>query len=182
MVSDVGGYISSGGAPESGHQSERRSFDEGSRRKVAPAVVKKFANLSLKDKDGTPSAPIALRLEPWGHIPEPPKERLEFLKKLLGDSSEGHNRPLRLLGGEGHHHHNSRPPSPTRSSLSRSASLSRSTSLSRTLSSTFRGDKTPVAKTSLVECFKRFTNVEVLDGDNKFACEECAKVPHPIFS
>jgi hypothetical protein len=39
-----------------------------------------------------------------------------------------------------------------------------------------RGDKNPVAKTTLTECFKRFTSVEVLDGDNKFACEECAKV------
>jgi len=176
MVSDVGGYISSGGAPESGHQTERRSFDEGSRKKIAPAVVKKLANLSLKDKDGTSAGPIALRLEPWGHIPEPPKERLEFLKKLLGESSEGHSRPPQLLDGERHRHRNSRPSSPTSSSLSRSASLS------RTLSSTFRGDRHPVAKTSLLECFKRFTNVEVLDGDNKFACEECAKVPHQTFS
>jgi len=176
MASDVGGYISSGGAHESGHQNERRSFDEGSRKKVAPAVVKKFANLSLKDNDGTPARSIALRLEPWGHIPEPPKERLEFLKKLLGDSSEGLNRPPQFLDGEGHRHRNSRPSSP------RSSSLSRSASLSRTLSSTFRGDKTPVAKTTLLECFKRFTNVEVLDGDNKFACEECAKVSHQTFS
>jgi hypothetical protein len=166
MASDVGGYMSSGGTAETG-QSERRSFDEGTRKNVGP-VVKKLAKLSLKDKDSTPSAPVSLRLEPWGHIPDPPQERHEFIKKLLGDQ-EGRPRRPRFLGGEGHH--NSRAPSPAPSPLSRS------TSLSRTLS-TIRGDKNPVPKTSLAECFKRFTSVEVLDGDNKFACEECAKVPH----
>lgn len=171
MASDVGGYVSSGGQPEHGYQSERRSFDEGTRKKVGP-VVKKFANLSLKDKDSTPTAPIALRLEPWGHIPEPPKERHEFIKKLLDDAEGGH-RLSKLLGGNGNHHHSPRAASPNPSKLSRS------TSLSRTIS-TIRGDKNPVPKTSLVECFKRFTSVEILDGDNKFACEECAKVTTPI--
>jgi len=173
MASDVGGYISSGNQPESGHQSERRSFDEGDRKRVT--LGKKFAKLSLNDK--TPAAPgsspLALRLEPWGEIPEPPKERHEYLKRLLDEPSNAHGL-ARLLGGEsGHRHHHShrRESSP--------ASLSRSTSLSRTLSRISE----KVSKTSLTECFKRFTSVETLDGDNRFACEECAKVPThaPLF-
>jgi len=169
MASDVGGYLSSGGNVESGHHSERRSFDEGDRKRVA--LGRKFAKLSLTDnqsRDTFPGAIVPLRLEPWGQIPDPPKERHEFIKKLLNDSA-GENRLSRLLGGEGsHHHHNTRASSPSPSPLSRSSSLSRGFSL--------RGDKNPVAKTSLTDCFKRFTSVEVLDGDNKFACEECAKV------
>jgi hypothetical protein len=112
---------------------------------------------------------VTLRLEPWGQIPEPPKERHDYIKTLLHEHSEGH-RLSRLLGGDSNHHHHTRA-----SSSSGPSSLSRSSSLSRTLSS-IRSDKNPVAKTSVTECFKRFTSVEVLDGDNKFACEECAKV------
>lgn len=172
MASDVGGYMSSGGNLESGHHAERRSFDEGDRKKVA--LGRKFAKLSLEDKlsSDTPSSavPIALRLEPWGHIPDPPTERHEYIKKLLGESHEGH-RLSRLLGGDSSHHdHHTRTSSPSPYPLSRSSSLSRT--LSR-----IGSDKNPVAKTSLTDCFKRFTSVEVLDGDNKFACEECAKVP-----
>ena len=170
MASDVGGYMSSSGQPESGHHTERRSFDEGDRKKVA--LGRKFAKLSLEDKTSTDSSssvpPLALRLEPWGHIPDPPKERQEYIKKLLGESQESH-RLSRLLGGDSsHHHHNTRASSPSASPLSRSSSLSRT--FSRI------GSEKPVAKTSLTDCFKRFTSVEVLDGDNKFACEECAKV------
>jgi hypothetical protein len=168
MASDVGGYMSSGGPVDSGHHSERRSFDENDRKKVA-LVGKKFAKLSLTDNqsmDGVPSAPIGLRLEPWGRIPDPPKERHEYIKKLLGEPSDG-LRLSRLLGGDGSHHHHTRASSPSASPLSRSSSLSRSFSL--------RGAKDPVAKTSVTDCFKRFTSVEILDGDNKFACEECAK-------
>ena len=172
MASDVGGYMSSGGHPESGRQSERRSLDEGDRRKAS--FGRKFAKLSLEDKpsldSSVPAIPVALRLEPWGYIPDPPKERHEYIKKLLGEPQEGH-RLSRLLGGDSshHHHHNTRASSPS------SSPLSRSTSLSRTLSR-IGSDKNPVAKTSLTDCFKRFASVEVLDGDNKFACEECAKV------
>lgn len=174
MASDVGGYMSSGGQPESGHHSERRSFDEGDRKKVA--LGRKFAKLSLEDKSSPDSSlsapPLALRLEPWGHIPDPPKERHEYIKKLLGEVQEGH-RLSRLLGGDtSHHHHHTRASSPSASPLSRSSSLSRT--LSRI------GSEKPVAKTSLTDCFKRFTNVEVLDGDNKFACEECAKVSNSL--
>jgi hypothetical protein len=168
MVSDVGGYLSSGGTAESGHHSERRSFDEGDRKRAA--LGRKFAKLSLDDRSSTdtsPTAPSALRLEPWGIIPDPPKERLEYIKKLLGDSSNDNGRISRLLSGESGHRHN-------RATSSSPSPLSRSSSLSRALSR--KGDKNPVAKTSLIECFKRFTTVEVLDGDNKFACEECAKV------
>jgi len=169
MASDVGGYISSGGNAESGHNSERRSFDEGDRKKVA--LGRKFAKLSLKDnkqsQDSSLSAPVALRLEPWGRIPDPPKERHEYIKKLLSDFSSENNRLSGLLGGDATHHQ-------TPALSASPSSLSRSSSLSRTFS--LRGDKNPVAKTSLTECFKRFTSVEVLDGDNKFACEECAKV------
>jgi hypothetical protein len=148
-------------------QSERRSFDEGDRKRVA--LGRKFAKLSLTDNsETTPVTPAALRLEPWGRIPEPPKERHDYIKTLLSEQSEGH-RLSRLLGGESNHHHHTRASSPSPSPLSRS------TSLSRTLSS-MRSDKNPVPKTSITECFKRFTSVEVLDGDNKFACEECAKV------
>jgi hypothetical protein len=162
--------MSSGGNQESGVRSERRSLDEGDRKKVA--LGRKFAKLSLEDKSSSETSssavPIALRLEPWGHIPDPPKERHDYIKKLLGESHEGH-RLSRLLGGDStHHHHHTRASSPSPSPLSRS------TSLSRTLSRI--GDKNPVAKTSLTDCFKRFTSVEILDGDNKFACEECAKV------
>ena len=32
---------------------------------------------------------------------------------------------------------------------------------------------------SIQDCLKEFTSVEVLDGDNKFACEECAKFLYP---
>ena len=167
MASDVGGYLSSGGNVESGHHSERRSFDEGDRKKVA--LGRKLAKLSLTDnRDLSPAAPIALRLEPWGRIPDPPKERHDYIKKLLADASNDNNRLSRLLGGDAGHHHHTRASSPSPSPLSRSSSLSRTFSLSR--------DKNPVAKTSLTDCFKRFTSVEILDGDNKFACEECAKV------
>jgi len=169
MASDVGGYLSSAGNGESGHHSERRSFDEGDRKKVA--LGRKFAKLSLSDtKSGATSgsAPIPLRLEPWGRIPEPPKERQEYIKKLLNNSAGENNRLSQLLGGNGSHHHHTRASSPSPSPLSRSSSLSRGFSL--------RGDKNPVAKTSLADCFKKFTSVEILDGDNKFACEECAKV------
>jgi len=172
MASDVGGYMSSNGQAESGHASERRSFDEGDRKKVA--LGKKFAKLSLNDirlRDTSPSAPIPSRLEPWGEIPEPPKERHEYIKKLLGEPDR--TSLSRLLGGDPshHHHHHTRASSPSPSPLSRSSSLSRTFSL--------RGDKNPVAKTTLTECFKRFTSVEILDGDNKFACEECAKLLYP---
>ena len=171
MASDVGGYLSSGGNVESGHHSERRSFDEGDRKKVA--LGRKFAKLSLTDNSSRDTSPVAvtpLRLEPWGRIPDPPKERHEYIKRLLNDSAGSESRLSRLLGGDAshHHHHHTRASSPSPSPLSRSSSLSRGFSL--------RGDKNPVAKTSLVDCFKRFTSVEVLDGDNKFACEECAKV------
>jgi len=167
MASDVGGYLSSGGRGESGHQSERRSFDEGERKKIA--LGKKFAKLTLNDKGlvSSGSSPVVLRLEPWGEIPDPPRERHEYLKKLLGDSNDRHGL-ARLLGGDSSHHHHhshSRESSPT--------PLSRSSSLTRTLSRI--GEKT--AKTSVKECLNRFTTVETLDGDNKFACEECAKVP-----
>jgi hypothetical protein len=162
MASDVGGYMSSTGQIDSGNISERRSFDEGDRKKVA--LGRKFAKLSLTDTTESPiSSPM--RLEPWGHIPDPPKERHEYIKKLLGEYSE--NRLSRLLGGDSSHHQH-------HSQSSGSSPLSRSSSISRTLSR--MSDKNPVAKTSLTECFKRFTSVEVLDGDNKFACEECAKV------
>ena len=167
MASDVGGYMSSSGHFESG-PSARRSFDEGDRKKVA--LGRRFAKLSLTDNTETsPTTPVTLRLEPWGQIPEPPKERHDYIKTLLHEHSEGH-RLSRLLGSDSnHHHHHTRASSPGPSSLSRSSSLS------RTLSS-IRSDKNPVAKTSVTECFKKFTSVEVLDGDNKFACEECAKV------
>lgn len=169
MASDVGGYMSNGGTVDSGHPSERRSFDEGDRKKVV--LGRKFAKLSLIDTKGSqnssPAAPAALRLEPWGQIPDPPKERHEYIKKLLADPSTENNRLSRLLGGDATHHH-THASSPSPSTLSRSSSLSRTFSM--------RGVKNPVAKTSLTECFKRFTAVEVLDGDNKFACEECAKV------
>jgi len=172
MASDVGGYMSNGATVDSGHHSERRSFDEGDRKKVA--LGRKFAKLSLTDskgpRDPSLTAPIALRLEPWGQIPDPPKERYEYIKKLLGDSSNENNRLSRLLGGDAAHHHNTRTSSPSPSPLSRSSSLSRTFSM--------RGEKNPVAKTSLTECFKKFTSVEILDADNKFACEECAKVTH----
>jgi hypothetical protein len=169
MASDVGGYLSSGGPAESGHQSERRSFDEGERKKIA--LGKKFAKLTLNDKGGasTGTSPHALRLEPWGEIPEPPRERHEYLKKLLGEPSNNHGLARRLGGDPSHRHHShSRESSP--------APVSRSSSLTRTLSRI--GEKT--AKTSLKECFNRFTSVETLDGDNRFACEECAKVYSPI--
>ena len=156
MASDVSGYISSGGnAPESGYYLERRSFDKGDRKKVA--LGRKFA-----------AAPIALRLEPWGRIPDPPKERHEFIKKLLSDTSEENRRISRLLGGDSGNKHHTRASSPSSSPLLSSSSLSRKFSINC--------DKNPVAKSSLSECFKRFTSGEVLDGDNKFACEECAKV------
>jgi hypothetical protein len=110
-----------------------------------------------------------MRLEPWGQIPDPPKERHEYIKKLLGESSS-ENRLSRLLGGDsiGHHHARGSSPSPS--------PPSRSSSLSRAMGRIGNSDKNPVAKTTITECFKRFTSVEVLDGDNKFACEECAKV------
>jgi hypothetical protein len=168
MASDVGGYISSNGNLESGHHSERRSFDEGDRKKVA--LGRKFAKLSLEDKgskDPSPG-PVALRLEPWGQIPDPPKERHDYIKKLLNDASNGNGRLSRLLVADVGHHSQKGVASSSSSPLSRSSSLSRKFTISR--------DKNPVAKTSLTECFKRFTSVEVLDGDNKFACEECAKV------
>ena len=164
MASDVGGYLSSGANAESGHHSERRSFDEGDRKRVS-IVGRKLAKLSLEDRssrDSSPTAPLGLRLEPWGHIPEPPKERHEYIKKLLGDEKDS-NRLSRLVSGESRH---GRATSPSPSPLLRSSSLSRGF---------LRGDKNPVAKSSLTECLKRFTSVEVLDGDNKFACEECAK-------
>lgn len=172
MASDVGGYISSTGNGDSGYQSGRRSLDEGDRKRVT--LGKKFAKLSLQDsksRDTSPAAvPAALRLEPWGRIPDPPKERQEYLKKLLSDSYENSsNNPLsRLLGGESSNAHHARASSPNASPLLRSASLSRTFSR--------KGDRNPVAKTSIIECFKKFTTVEVLDGENKFACEECAKV------
>ena len=168
MASDVGGYISSSGNAESGHHSERRSFDEGDRKKVA--LGRKFAKLSLEDKDSKDLSPgpVALRLEPWGRIPDPPKERHEYIKKLLHDASNENGRLSRLLGADVGHHNQTHAASSSSSPLLRSSSLSRKFSISR--------DKNPVAKTSLTECFKRFTSVEVLDGDNKFACEECAKV------
>jgi hypothetical protein len=172
MASDVGGYMSSGGnTPESGHYSERRSFDEGDRKKVV--LGRKFAKLSLtenKESSGnvSPASSIGLRLEPWGRIPDPPKERHEYIKKLLNDTSDENRRISRLLGGDSGHDYHTRASSPSPSPLLRSSSLSRKFSINR--------DKNPVAKTSLSECFKRFTSVEVLDGDNKFACEECAKV------
>ena len=166
MASDVGGYVSSGGQGDSQTTTERHSFDENDRRKVA-LVGKKFAKLSLMSgqSNATPAAPITLRLEPWGKIPDPPKERHEYIKNLLTEP-EGH-RLSRLLGGDTSHHH-AGASIPSSSTVSRSSSLSRSFSL--------RKDKDPVAKTSLLECFKKFTTVEILDGDNKFACEECAKV------
>lgn len=166
MASDVGGYLSSVGNIDAGHQSERRSFDEGDRKKVA-VVSRKFATLSLTDNKAAESAPLTLRLEPWGSIPEPPRERQEYIKKLLGDNTEN-GRLSRLLGGDSGGPH-TRASSPSPSPLSRSSSLSRTFSTRKT-------EKAPVAKTSLSECFKKFTSVEVLDGDNKFACEECAKV------
>jgi hypothetical protein len=166
MASDVGGYMSSTGQIDSGNISARRSFDEGDRKKVA--LGRKFAKLSLTDTtESINSSPM--RLEPWGHIPDPPKERHEYIKKLLGEDSE--NRLSRLLGGDSSHHSSHHQHHPQSSG---SSPLSRSSSISRTLSRI--SDKNPVAKTSLTECFKRFTSVEVLDGDNKFACEECAKV------
>lgn len=166
MASDVGGYMSSTGQIESGHQSERRSFDEGDRKKVA--LGRKFAKLSLTDTLGETTPVMSpIRLEPWGVIPDPPKERHDYIKKLLGEGESNRPSLVRLLGGDSNHHH-TRGASPGPSGLSRSASLSRT--LSRI------GDKNPVAKTSLTECFKKFTSVEILDGDNKFACEECAKV------
>ena len=170
MASDVGGYLSSGGPAESGHHSERRSLDEGERKKIA--LGKKFAKLTLKDKGQvTPgSSPLGLRLEPWGEIPEPPRERHEYLKNLFGEPNSNHVIG-QLLGGDSahrHHHSQGRESSPN--------PLSRSSSLSRTLSRI--GERT--SKTSLKECFNRFTNVETLDGDNKFACEECAKVRHHL--
>ena len=171
MASDVGGYLSSAGNVDGGHQSERRSFDEGDRKKVAVAS-RKFAKLSLTDQKSTEATPVALRLEPWGNIPDPPKERQEYIKKLLGDNNEN-GRLSKLLGGDAGHHH-TRAASPSPSPLSRSSSLSRTFSTRRT-------EKAPVAKTSLSECFKKFTSVEVLDGDNKFACEECAKVRYLQF-
>jgi hypothetical protein len=167
MASDVGGYISTGG--QSGQGEERRSFDEGDRKKVA--LGKRFANLNLWDTHTTESPPIALRLEPWGEIPEPPKERREYLKTLLGERHNGHGGG-KLLGGDAshqiHHHENQ-----GRSSSPAPSGLSRSSSLSRTLS---RIGEKATPKISVNDCFKRFTSVETLDGDNKFACEECAKV------
>ena len=85
MASDVGGYMPNGGTVDSGLRSERRSFDERDRKKIV--LGRKFAKLSLTDnkesQDPSLTAPVALRLEPWGRIPDPPKERHEYIKKLL---------------------------------------------------------------------------------------------------
>src|ERR1700738_891257 len=103
MASDVGGYLSSNGHVDSGHMSERRSFDEGDRKKVSKVALRsKFAKLSLVGTsagDPTTVAVSPMRLEPWGQIPDPPKERHEYIKKLLGESSS-ENRLSRLLGGD----------------------------------------------------------------------------------
>jgi len=160
MASDVGGYISG-----SGQGSERRSFDENDRKKVA--MGKRFAKLTLSDKQPVEFSPMALRLEPWGKIPEPPKDRHEYLKTLLGQPNHARGWG-KLLGGDiAHHEH------PVRSVSPAPSGLSRSTTLSRTLS---RIGEKATPKISVSDCFKRFTSVETLDGDNKFACEECAKV------
>ena len=130
MASDVGGYMPNGGTVDPGHPSERRSFDEGDRKEVV--LGRKFAKLSLIENKGSqnssPTAPAALRLEPWGRIPDPPKERHEYIKKLLADSSSENSRLSRLLGGDATHNH-THASSPTPSTLSRSSSLSRTFSM-----------------------------------------------------
>ena len=102
-----------------------------------------------------------------GKIPRPTPEQIAYIRRVLVDvpgPTPSLPPGLRVA----------RPPAPTPSSDSLSSLASTSSS-----SVSKRVPEVDWQNTDLFECFRQFTSVEVLEGENSFACRNCWKCLNP---
>ncbi|GAA5886814.1 hypothetical protein JCM16303_005714 [Sporobolomyces ruberrimus] len=102
-----------------------------------------------------------------GKIPRPTPEQIAYIRKVLVDvpgPTPSLPPGLRV----------SRPPgsTPSTDSLSSTTSASSSSTSRKLLDVDWQN-------TDLFECFRQFTSVEVLEGENSFACRNCWKCLNP---
>lgn len=118
-------------------------------------------------------------------IPKPTAEQVAYIKKVLvdipGPASVANGPPAGLRVA---HPPGSRPSSSNTDAgtTSDSGTSSVATSLSQLdLSAPIQAPKPVVSwqDTDLFECFRQFTSVEVLEGENSFACQNCWKWLNP---
>lgn len=118
-------------------------------------------------------------------IPKPTAEQVAYIKKVLvdipGPASVANAPPAGLRVA---HPPGSRPASSNTDAgtASDSGASSVATSLSQLdLSAPIQAPKPVVSwqDTDLFECFRQFTSVEVLEGENSFACQNCWKWLNP---
>ncbi|GAA5884144.1 hypothetical protein JCM3774_004553 [Rhodotorula dairenensis] len=118
-------------------------------------------------------------------IPKPTAEQIAYIKKVLVDipgPASAANAPL--AGLRVAHPPGSRPASSgtDTGATSDGGTSSAAASLSQlNLSAPIPAPKSVVAwqDTDLFECFRQFTSVEVLEGENSFACQNCWKWLNP---
>lgn len=106
-------------------------------------------------------------------IPKPTAEQVAYIRRLLVEIPGASSTPLPIRV--------SRPPGQgvTPSSASTTSSVSSSSSMSQSMAS-LKLAGPDQRTTDLYECFRQFTSVEVLEGDNSFACRNCWKHLNPV--
>ncbi|GAA6039316.1 hypothetical protein JCM8097_003261 [Rhodosporidiobolus ruineniae] len=112
-------------------------------------------------------------------IPKPTKEQIAYIKQVLVDvPGPDSNSPalppgLRVARPPG----SPQPPSPALPSSADAGSVSSTTSSLARLR--LNAPTVDWQGTDLFECFRQFTAVEVLEGENSFACRNCWKMLNP---
>ncbi|KAF8317219.1 peptidase C19, ubiquitin carboxyl-terminal hydrolase 2 [Clavulina sp. PMI_390] len=151
LVPGVGAAATPGSQP----RSRSRPVSMDGRSTSAPSVPTMQSKPKEKPKSSGPRKPTA--------------NEQAYLRALLRDDSATSN-PLALLRGglpsSGHSHSHSLSSSHTFASPSSGRSHS-------------WGRMGTPASSTILDCMRMFTGVEMLDGDNAFACHNCWKIAHP---